>query len=167
MSKVDQAKGKKEVHTSGTKGHTSKPPPPKRPNTEMCETSAEEITIISHTLDGLTVEMKEVRECLTTLLKKDDIETLIKNSVKEILDDFNKNLEFTVNQKVEEKNKGLNKRLDNLEKEKELLKKEILTQKTTIETIKGKIETDNTQSKRAEQMANYNEQYSRKTTSNL
>ena len=37
-----------------------------------------------------------------------------------------------------------------------------MTQKTTIETLKGKIETDNTQSKRAEQMANYNEQYSRK-----
>ena len=163
MSKsTDPTKGKKEAHASGTKSNTSKPPPNKRPNSDMCNSSAEELTLMSHTLDDLSCEMKEVRDSLQTLLKKDDIESLIKTAVKDILEDFNKNLEFTVNAKVDEKTKGMCKILENLEKENELLKKELVAQKLSIENLSSNMANDLSYSKRAEQKANYNEQYSRK-----
>ena len=82
--------------------------------------------------------------------------------MKDILEDFNKNLEFTVNAKVDEKNKGMCKILENLEKENELLKKELIAQKISIENLSSKMTNDISCSKRAEQKANYNEQYSRK-----
>ena len=55
----------------------------------MCETCAEELAIMSHALDDLSTEVKEVKDNLKTLMKKDDIETMIKTAVKDILADFN------------------------------------------------------------------------------
>ena len=95
-------------------------------------------------------------------MKKEDIESFVKTAVKDILEDFNKNLDFTVAAKVEEQTKGVIKRLETLEKENAQLKKELESQKTSTEKLKKDIETCDNRSKMADSKANYNEQYSRK-----
>ena len=162
MSKSsDQAKVKKDVNASGSNGRSVKPQPSKRSNSEMCNTSADELSLMQHTLDDVSTEMKEVRECLNTLMKKEDIESFVKTAVKDILEDFNKNLEFTVAAKVEEKTKGVLERLETLEKENSQLKKELALQKTSTEKLKQDVEICVKRSKMADSKANYNEQYSR------
>lgn len=156
---ISQAKGE----NSAPRLHKSNGKPPKRSCNEMSpNTSVEEITLIHTTLDGLSEDFKGVRESLKTLMTKDDIETFVKNAVKEILDDFNKNMEFTINSKVEEKTKTLSTQLDKLEKENEQLRKDMISQKSMLADVKKNYIKCDERSKSAEQKANYNEQYSRK-----
>ena len=158
----DQATAKKEINAAGHKGSSLRQSQNKVSNSEVCNTSAEEISLMHHTMDDVSTELKEVRECLNTLMKKEDIESFVKTAVKDILEDFNKNLDFTVAAKVEEQTKGVIKRLETLEKENAQLKKELESQKTSTEKLKKDIETCDNRSKMADSKANYNEQYSRK-----
>ena len=112
-------------------------------------TSPEEITLMHTTLDTLSEDFKGVRETLKTLMTKEDIELFVMNAVKEILEDFNKNMEFTISTKVEEKTLKLSKRLDNVEKENELLKNDLATQKSLLADVNKKYEKCDERSKTA------------------
>ena len=156
MSKVTgNTKGNQQNKENSASGSSTRPPKAKRSNTEMANTSAEELGLMQQTLDNLADDMKSVKECLKTLMNREEIETYVQSTVKDILDDFDKNLEFTVATEVDKKIKGLTERLDKLEEENKYLKKENETQKAEIKLCIQR-------SKKAESMANYNEQYSRK-----
>ena len=49
---------------------SGKPPLIKRPNSEVANTTAEEMTILSHQMECMNEDLKLIRENLTSILKK-------------------------------------------------------------------------------------------------
>ena len=120
------------------------------------------MNVLSHQITGLSDDMKEMREDLQTLLKKEDIETLIDTSVRRIVNELLANQDVTIAIKVKEETKLMNEKLADVKKENECLKKEIVTLKTHLKSNDAKIAEIDARSKLALSMSNYNEQYSRK-----
>ena len=141
----------------------SKQPPPKRPNSEVSpNSSVEELSVMHHTLDGLTDDVKGIRDSLKNILTKNEMEEFIQSTVKTIISDLNENMEMTISTKVEEKTKEISHKLTSVEKENEGLKKDLVSLKNQLNAQSKKIEESNKISKDALCKGNYNEQYSRK-----
>ena len=63
----------------------------------MCpNTSAEEINLLSHHLEGLSDDVKGMREELQSIMKKYQIEIFIKETVSKIILELNENMETTI-----------------------------------------------------------------------
>ena len=117
---------------------------------------------MQHHIESLAEDVKSMREDLQSVLKKDEMETFIKNTIKTIVSDLNENMELTISLKVEEKTKGIMQKLESVQKDNDGLKKEIVALKREWKDQQKKITEANTRSKEAHCKANYNEQYSRK-----
>ena len=85
---------------------------PKRSHSEVANSSAEELTLLSNHIEELTSDLKELRESVTTLVDKNDdimtksdMKTFIKATVEGIMCEINKNIEVTIDIKVQEKTK--------------------------------------------------------------
>ena len=142
---------------------SSKQPTPKRPNSEVSpNSSVEELSIMHHTLDGLTVDVKDMRDNLKNILTKSEMQELIHSTIKTTISDIYENMELTISLKVEEKTKEISQKLTNVQSENEALRKDIITLKSQMKAQSKKIEDSENTAKDSLRKANYNEQYSRK-----
>ncbi|MES9881224.1 MAG: hypothetical protein ABW185_10125 [Sedimenticola sp.] len=139
-------------------------PANKRVNTEMCpNSSVEEITVINQQLEGLSEDIKSIREDLQTILKKTEMEQLIHDTIHTAISELNENIELTIIMKVEEKTKDLQNKIQSLESENLCLKKDVTTLKNQLASETKRLTVCETRSMTALSKSNYNEQYSRKT----
>lgn len=124
--------------------------------------SMEEITLISQQLEILTEDVKVMRGEVKSVMKSDEMEKFIKDTVTSIMTEINENLELTINMKVEEKTKTISEKMKTVQTENESMKKELLTMKAELTKVKNNCQHAETQSRNALSKANQNEQYSRK-----
>ena len=136
----------KKLGGGGASGHTT-PAPPKRPFSEVANSSAEEIVLLSQHIEELSSEMKD---SVSKMVIKDDMKLFIKTTVEEIMNEINID------------SKSLNKNIEDLKKENELLRTENHTLQTKLKTVQNQIDAGEKRSQLAVKMAYYNEQYSRK-----
>ena len=155
--KIDD-KGKKPGAASA---HTT-PAKPKRPFSEVANSSAEELTLLAHQIEDMSSELKSVKESVSKILTKDDMKTFIKTTVEEIMTEIYKGIDLQIETKLREHSKTLNKTIADLKKENDLLKTENHTLHTKLKTAQNQVEATEKRSQLAVKMANYNEQYSRK-----
>ena len=153
----------KAIVTNKINSASGKGQPPKRSNTEMSpNVSMEEITVISHQLETLSEDMKNMREDVKSVMKRDEMEVFIKGTVSKIMADINENMELTISLKVEEKTKAVSEKMKTVQSENENLKKDLLTMKSEITKMKNSCLNAEKQSREALVQSNHNEQYSRK-----
>ena len=149
-SVIKPAKALAKVNSSSGK------PPHKRTNSEASlNNTMEEINMLSHQMEGMTDDLKSIRENLKSVLKKDEMEDFIKKTISTIITDLNENMEMTISVKVEEKTKGMQSKIVSLEDENKILKQQ-------LKSLSAKIDNCETRSKSAMTKSNCNEQYSRK-----
>ena len=142
-------------------GHTT-PAKAKRAFSEVANSSAEELVLLSHQIEELAVELKAVRTSVSELntktedvITKSDMKTFIKTTVEDVMIEINKNIEMTIDIKVQEKTKKWKEEVDMLREENYQLKLKIIDMKKDNQTFQ---KTANL----ALEKSNYNEQYSRK-----
>ena len=145
----------------GASAHTT-PAKPKRPFTEVANSSAEELALISHQMEDLSSELKELKNNVSQIMTKDDMKLFIKTTVEEIMNEISKGIELQIETKIEEQSKSLNKTIQDLKKESSLLQTENTNLQSKLKTVQNQIDAVEKRSQDAVKMANYNEQYSRK-----
>ena len=145
----------------GASAHTT-PAKPKRPFTEVANSSAEELALISHQMEDLSSELKELKNNVSQIMTKDDMKLFIKTTVEEIMNEISKGIELQIETKIEEQSKSLNKTIQDLKKENSLLQTENTNLQSKLKTVQNQIDAVEKRSQDAVKMANYNEQYSRK-----
>ena len=119
----------------GASGHTT-PAPPKRPFSEVANSSAEEIVLLSQHIEELSSEMKSMKDSVSKMMTKDDMKLFIKTTVEEIMNETNKGIDLQVETKIKEHSKSLNKNIEDLKKENELLRTENHTLQTKLKLFK-------------------------------
>ena len=159
MSKVDIKAAKTLAKPNTASG---KAPNPKRPNSDVCNTTAEEISFMGTQIDTMTEDMKEIRGSLKDIMRREEMEKFIHQTVTKIITELNENMEVTISIKVDEKTKPLQDKINTLESENKSLRDDMKTLKTTITKQGSKLAECEARSKDALSKSNYNEQYSRK-----
>ena len=158
----DNRKPEEKIKKPGvTSAHTT-PAKPKRPFTEVANSSAEELALLSHQIEEMSSEVKGVKDSVSKIMTKDDMKVFIKSTVEEIMVELYKGLELHIETKLEEHSKSFNKTIEDLKKENELLKIENNSLQTKLKTAQNQVDATEKRSQLAVKMANYNEQYSRK-----
>ncbi|KAH3741977.1 hypothetical protein DPMN_048707 [Dreissena polymorpha] len=129
-------------------------------------TSMEELTNIQTQLEAMTNGISELREDLKSMLKREEIEELITNSVSTIMKKIEESMLNQIEKEVKNRTNTFKEQIAGLEFENGQLKQTIveLNSSTTksiteLETQVGKLYDT---SREALKLANYNEQYSRK-----
>ena len=142
---------------------SGKPPLTKRPNSDMSlNTTHEEVSILSTQMGEMTEDLKCIRENLKSVLKKDEMEQFITQTISKIIEDLNQNMEMTIAIKVDEKTKDFKQKIGVLEEDNQSLRREIKALTSAIKKQDVKIEECDSRSKTAQSKSNQNEQYSRK-----
>jgi thiamine pyrophosphate-dependent acetolactate synthase large subunit-like protein len=100
----------------------------------------------------------DLDKSLADIVKKSDLETVVTSIVTKLLDSFKKE----INEKISEKSNKRTKAIGNLIKENVELRKQIAGQRKQISEIQKQVADNEIISKEALQMANNNQQYSRK-----
>ena len=159
MSKVEIKPAKPLAKANSASGRA-----PKRPNNDVTphNTTAEEIAIMSSHMDDLSEDVKNIRENLSNILRKDEMKTFIETTISKIIAEMNENMEVTIALKVDEKTKVLQQKVSSLESENKSLKNDLILLKTNIKTQDAKIAECDKRSKEVLSNSNFNEQYSRK-----
>ena len=134
---------------------SGKPPQNKRTNSDVANTTQEDITILSQQVESLCDDVKNMGDTLKSIMTKNEMEIFIEKTVEKIVNEMTKNMDVTISLKVDEKTKDLNKKISSLEEENVSLRAE-------LKSINDKIKVIDNRSKSAFSMSNYNEQYSRK-----
>ena len=80
---------------------SGKPPVHKRPNSDVMNTTSEEMAILSQQMEGMTDDLKSIRDNLNNVLKKDELEKFINTTVSKMISDLNENMELTIAKKVD------------------------------------------------------------------
>lgn len=168
-----EQKEQKEVKKVGSDSSHTTQAPVKRKLSEVANSSAEELVLLSGQMEEVTSEVKQITQSLKDLkarndnmMTKDEMSNFIKATVEGIMREINQNMELTIDLKVEEK---VSEKMKNSEKEIEQLKEknqqlERVNKQLTDELTKTRENTINSDkiSKMALEKANLNEQYSRK-----
>lgn len=136
--------------------------PTKRPCDELSDTSMEELTILTHQVDQVHKEVREIKSTLKDVMKKEDIKSLITETVTTIVKEIEERLEKLVESKIREKTEELSNRLDTLVFENCELKDKLEERDQQIKEFEERVKTAEELSKTAMKKANHNEQYSRK-----
>ncbi|WAQ95119.1 hypothetical protein MAR_007590, partial [Mya arenaria] len=114
----------------------------------------------------LTEGISQLRGDLKSMLKKDEIEELIKNTVTSIFSKLEETMKKQIEIEITNKTKVLNDKITGLEFEKDHLKEELKTlekkNSDMYTEMKSKIDRASETGLEALKLANYNEQYSRK-----
>ena len=154
MSDKGKQNDKKKAGVSS--GHTT-PAKAKIAFSEVANSSAEELVLLSHQIEVLAVELKAMRTSVNDLNTKteDVMKTFIKTTVEDVIIKINKNIEMTIDIEVQEKTKKWKEEVDMLREENDQLKLKIIDMKKDNQTFQ---KTANL----ALEKSNYNEQYSRK-----
>lgn len=148
----DKAKGKARSSSQAAK----------RTCDDLSDTSMEEITILTHQVDNVHKEVRDIKKALKDLLKKEDIQALIQETVKTTVKELEQNLERSIERKIKERSVELSDRLDSLVYENCELKEKIEQRDRQIQEFEDRIKKAEELSKASMKKANYNEQYSRK-----
>ena len=156
-------KGKQsEKKKRGVSSEHTTPAKAKRPFKEVANSSAEEIVLLSHQMEELATELRAIGSSVNDLraktedvMTKNDMKTFIKATVQDIMNEINKNIEVTIDIKVQERTKKWQEEIDLLREENDQLNLKLLN------TNKNSLSFQRTANLALEK-ANYNEQYSRK-----
>lgn len=152
------------------KSNTDEPPlKNKRTHSDVSEESNSSmigLSIIQTQLDEMNESLSEVKKNLEQVLKKEDIEALIKSTVCNIMDKLEKKMREDIENKVQEKTKHLNEKIDSISFENQQLTDQLKSTSTTLQKqindLEEQIQHNEKRSKDALKNSNYNEQYSRK-----
>lgn len=171
--KGTQKEQKEQVRKVGSESSHTTQATVKRKLSEVANSSAEELVLLSSQVEEVTSEIKQITQCLKDLkarhddmMTKDEMSNFIKMTVEGIMREINQNMELTIELKVEEK---VTEKMKNSEKEIEQLKQK----NQQLEQVNKQLRDDLTKaretiinsdkiSKMALEKANQNEQYSRK-----
>ncbi|KAH3868269.1 hypothetical protein DPMN_006984 [Dreissena polymorpha] len=129
-------------------------------------TSMDDLSNINTLLENMTEGLAELREDFKSMLKREEIEDLIKKTVSTIMNKIEVTMIKTIETEVTNRTNTLNEKLTGLEFENEQLKQKVsdleknITKSITEQQIQ--IEKHYETSREALKLANYNEQYSRK-----
>ena len=141
----------------------------KRPIDEVANSSAEELALLTTHMEELTGDMKQIRDNMNNLMKKSDdmmtkadMKALIKTTIDEIMTEINKNIEVTIDIKINEKTDTMKKEIEQLNKDIESLRSENNKMKKDLAGAKKENDEIEKIAKQGLQKANQNEQYSRK-----
>lgn len=74
------------------KGNPRGEQPAKRSHSEVSNTSLEELTVINEQLDELHKEVKSNKELIKNLMTKEDIQELVKSTVKSVVTELQETL---------------------------------------------------------------------------
>ena len=148
----------------GMKGSTPQGSKPSKTRTmgTTVNTSLDDMSCISNQLEDLCEEMKTMRGDLNMIMKRDEMETFIKDTISKAISEMNENMEMSIAMKVEEKTKELQNQIQTLENENEKLSREISNMTRQMKISGENMKEAEKRSKLALIMTNYNEQYSRK-----
>ena len=111
-------KGKQnEKNKPGVSSDHTTPAKAKRPFKEVANSSAEEIVLLSHQIEELATDLRAVGSSVNDLraktedaMTKSDMKTFIKATVQDIMTEINKNIEVTIDIKVQERTKKMARR---------------------------------------------------------
>ena len=133
--------------------------PAKRPHSEVANTSAEEMTLVLAELSEIKTEIKQT-------IKKGDLESLVKEIVEGLMKKTEERFDKRINdieKKYDAKIAKLQDDNDHLLMENNTLKEKIAEKSKTIAGLTETASDAYTMAAHAQRMANYNEQYSRKS----
>ena len=157
----DKGKQNEKKKPGVSSDHTT-PAKAKRPFKEVANSSAEEIVLLSHQIEELATDLRAVGSSVNDLraktedaMTKSDMKTFIKATVQDIMTEINKNIEVTIDIKVQERTKKWQEEIDMLRVENDQLKLKL------ININKNSLSFQKTANLALEK-ANYNKQYSRK-----
>ncbi|MES9882714.1 MAG: hypothetical protein ABW185_17750 [Sedimenticola sp.] len=140
--------------------------PSKRAATEMANSSAEELTLIAHQLEGLTEDIRKMRADMKTLVNKEGIEDLVKKTVTSLKDEIMKEvwerIDTIMDEKIAVRTRKLSDKLESLEFENKQLNDKLGQHERIITECKDSIKEKDDMARDAMKKANYNEQFSRK-----
>lgn len=140
--------------------------PSKRVATEMADSSAEELTLIAHQLEGLTEDIRKMRADMKTLVNKEGIEDLVKKTVTSLKDEIMKEvwerIDTIMDEKIAVRTRKLSDKLESLEFENKQLNDKLVQHERIITECKDSIKEKDDMARDAMKKANYNEQFSRK-----
>lgn len=134
----------------------------KRPNSEVANSSAEEIQLINHHLESLSDDMRKQGERMNNLMTKNDIQDIVKSTTENIMKQMNAQIKQLVDKEVNEKCQEFTDRIDSLEFDKLQLSEQLDEANKTIQNIQKGLNDKDKIAKEAMRKANANEQYSRK-----
>lgn len=142
----------------------NKEPPNKRTHSEISNDSMGDIAAISVQLDEMTSEISKLRNDLVT---KDDIENLITGTITSIFQTFEEKIQKEIKEQIKSQCQHLYDRIDCIQFEKKVLEDKLTSLQNNyekdIKDLKEKMDSNEIKSMEAIKMANFNEQYSRKT----
>lgn len=154
---------------------SSKPPSKqaKRTNSEMSQDSSVsdtsltvDMSVIQNHLDIMTNNIRELRESVELVLKKDDVEKLITSTVSKIMETMEEKMKETIDKKIKNLTKELVDKLEALNLENNILRAKMQevekTHAAKIKELSEQIEENRAMTKEANIRSNSNEQYSRK-----
>ncbi|KAH3861650.1 hypothetical protein DPMN_024584 [Dreissena polymorpha] len=128
-------------------------------------TSMDELFNINTQLEAMTEGLRELREDLKSMLKREEIEDLIQKTVSAIMSKIEETMSKKIETEVANKTQTLHEKLAGLEFENEQLKQTVCDLKTNntkaINELDILIEKNYETSREALKLANCNEQYSR------
>ena len=163
---MSKSEGKSEIIKPGkqfAKSSSTKAPAQKRTHSDVSPNcSMEELTVLCNQMEELSEDVKSLRGELKSVMKKDQMETFIKETVTQIISDLNENLTLMIEIKTDEKIKPIQEKLQEVEDENKHLRHDILQLKNELKSLKTQNEETEKRSKLSLSKANYNEQYSRK-----
>lgn len=142
----------------------------KRSHSEVSEESVEGIDLMN-----IHQDLKEIKECLkgtlsksdlenavSSLVKQSDLTSIVSNIVKQLLIDFEEKMVKNFQIKLIERTGKLQDQIDSLSMANEDLKESVRAKEKAISILEEQIKDSKIKSSEALQLANYNEQYSRK-----
>ena len=138
-----------------------------RPDTsDNSNSSMDELNSIHMQLQAMTDGISSLREDLKSMLRKDEVEQLITNTVTSVMHKIEQNMNKKIDQLVNEKYKEMQATIESLDFEnkslKDTLQKLENNNKTNLKSLQEQIDKTDEISRMASKKANYNEQYSRK-----
>ena len=103
---------------------------PRQPSQSAANSSAEELALLSHQIEDLSTEVKDMKNSVSKVMTKDDMKLFIKTTVEEIMNEISKGIDLQIETKIQDHSKSLNKTIEDLVKRRtvysELTKKLIL-----------------------------------------
>ena len=117
-------------------------------------------------IDDVSADIKEVKTELKRMLKKEDVEDLIKKSISDSIRSLEDRMKEEIKRQIQEKCEKLETIIESLQFENDKLKDKLesnLKQMTErINEIEAKVENQEQQTREAIKLGNHNEQFSRK-----
>ncbi|OWF48741.1 hypothetical protein KP79_PYT25845 [Mizuhopecten yessoensis] len=107
---------------------------------------------------------EKLETIMTNMVKTEDLKEIVTDIVNGIFQNLKETISEDIHNEVQKKTSEIRRKIDRLNLEKERLKEMVVQQRKEIQTSNAKQATSSRLAHQAMSMANYNEQYSRKST---